>query len=355
MGEWRPVLRLEWAWDGGDGRVADARLPALLGAVAASGSLRRAARMSGLSYRHAWTLLQPWTEPAAHALVVMKRGHGATLTPRGEALLRLERTAQDPVRELGPRLAAIAASHGAESGARHVCEASHDLALAALPECARAQGLALDLKFRGSADAVAAMAAGRAALAGFHVPVAHTHPLRRTMLAPLLALGRDVDVAVIALLRRTQGLIVGKRNPRRLAGLADLTGRGVRFVNRQRGAGTRLLLDTLLAEAGIAPRTIAGYEHEEFTHAAVAATVAAGGAHAGFGIAAAAVQFGLGFLPLAEETYALAFRRDAFAAADEASLLATLRARGWRDAVAGLPGYRAPARPSVQSLARFVR
>jgi len=354
MSEWRPVLRLEWAWEGGDGRVADARLPALLAAVSATGSLRRAARTCGLSYRHAWTLLQPWTEPAEHALLAMKRGHGATLTPRGEALLGLERAAQDPIRELAPRLDAIAATHGAAYGARHVCEASHDLALVSLPECARANGLALDLKFRGSSDAVAALSAGRCAIAGFHVPLARAHPLRRTLLAPLLALARDVDIAIVPVLRRTQGLIIAKRNPRRLSALADLTGRGVRFVNRQRGAGTRLLLDTLLAEAGIAPRAITGYEHEEFTHAAVAATVAAGGAHAGFGIAAAAVQFGLGFVPLAEETYALAFRRDALTARDEAMLVATLRARSWRDSVGRMPGYRAPARPSVQSLDRFV-
>jgi molybdate-binding protein len=87
----------------------------------------------------------------------------------------------------------------------------------------------------------------------------------------------------------------------------------------------------------------------------VAATVAAGAAHAGFGIAAAAAQFRLGFVPLAEEVYALALRRDAFAAPAEASLLATLRGRAWREAVAGKPGYRAPARVSVQSLDRFMR
>jgi putative molybdopterin biosynthesis protein len=352
MTRWRPELRLAWHWDGPDGRDADPRLPALLAAVAATGSLRGAARAAGLSYRHAWSLLQPWATPAPNALVAMHRGHGAALTPEGLALLRLDRDGQAALRELRPGLAVLAAGSGNAADIRYACEASHDLALAALPECALGHHLQLALTFRGSADALAALAAGRCALAGFHVPAAVAHPLRRSLLSPFAG---QRGIGIVPVLERTQGLIVGKRNPRHLATLADLTRRGVRFVNRQRGAGTRLLFDALIAEAGIAPKAIAGYDNEEFTHAAVAATVAAGGAHAGFGIAAAAAQFGLPFLPLAQETYALAFNGDVFPASAQRALLATLRGAKWRAVVGGMPGYRAPSRPSIRSLATFLR
>jgi putative molybdopterin biosynthesis protein len=223
---------------------------------------------------------------------------------------------------------------------RYACAASHDLLLEQLPAFTRTHGVDLDIAFRGSDEAIAALVAGRAALAGFHVPVDGSIA-RREAMAPLAAIG---DVAVLRMFRRTQGLIVARHGRRRIARLADLAQRGVRFVNRQRGSGTRRLLDTLLASHGIAPARIDGYAREEFTHAAVAATVAAGDADAGFGIAAAADRFSLGFVPIAQEWYCLALRRDQFDGRAEQGLVATLRSAAWRKRVEETPGYALPSR-----------
>jgi putative molybdopterin biosynthesis protein len=113
--------------------------------------------------------------------------------------------------------------------------------------------------------------------------------------------GRAVDV--IRLVEREQGLIVAAGNPLAIAGLGDLT--RLRYVNRQRGAGTRVLLDHELARAGIDTASVDGYEREEPTHLAVAAAVAAGRADTGLGVLAAARAFGLGFVPVAREPFDL--------------------------------------------------
>ena len=111
--------------------------------------------------------------------------------------------------------------------------------------------------------------------------------------------------ALVMLASRAQGLIVPAANPKRIKTAKDLTRRDVRFANRQRGSGTRALLDDILRRAHIAPAHVRGYEREERTHAAVAAAVARGSADAGLGIMAAAQAFGLGFVPLCSERFEL--------------------------------------------------
>ena len=111
--------------------------------------------------------------------------------------------------------------------------------------------------------------------------------------------------AVVRLVHRQQGLLVAPGNPLGLAAVADLARAGVRYVNRQRGAGTRVLLDHELARHGVDPVDVEGYGREESTHLAVAAAVAAGRVDTGLGIRAAATAFGLDFVPVAEEPYDL--------------------------------------------------
>src|SRR5690606_6845859 len=120
--------------------------------------------------------------------------------------------------------------------------------------------------------------------------------------------GADADLAVVRLVHRDQGLLVAPGNPLGLAGIADLTRPGLRYVNRQRGAGTRVLLDHELGKLAIDPAGISGYSREEHTHLGVAAAVAAGRADAGLGIQAAARAFGLDFVPVAREPYDLVLR-----------------------------------------------
>ena len=138
---------------------------------------------------------------------------------------------------------------------------------------------------------------------------------------------------------RRQGLIVARGNPLRLRSLADVAARGARMVNRQRGSGTRTLIDQLLAAKGIEPASIDGYAHEEFTHDAVAATVAGGSADAGFGIMAAAARYDLDFVPLVTERYGFALRHAAINTEVGQALLRRLSGPTFRQRLAALPGY----------------
>jgi putative molybdopterin biosynthesis protein len=147
------------------------------------------------------------------------------------------------------------------------------------------------------------------------------------------------DVRVVRLVHRDQGLIVAAGNPLGLTGIGDLTRDGVRYVNRQRGAGTRVLLDHGLRRRGIGPEAIDGYAREEPTHLAVAAAVAAGRADAGLGIMAAARAFGLGFLPVTREPYDLVVAAQEADSPRLAPLWDLLRSDVFRASVRDLGGY----------------
>ena len=142
------------------------------------------------------------------------------------------------------------------------------------------------------------------------------------------------ELQVVRLVQREQGLIVARGNPHGVAGLADLT--RVRYVNRQRGAGTRVLLDHELGRAGIEPAGVDGYEREEPTHLAVAAAVSAGRADAGMGVMSAAIAFGLDFIPVAHEPFDLVMRPGEPAVAP---LLALLEDGDFRQQVEDMGGY----------------
>ncbi len=149
----------------------------------------------------------------------------------------------------------------------------------------------------------------------------------------------NIPVKVVALVGRDQGLMVKPGNPKGLKSLRDLTRSNVQFVNRQRGAGTRVLLDYHLKLMTIAPERIVGYSQEEYTHLGVAAAIASGRADCGLGIAAAAQALNLEFIPLFQERYDLVIPRE-FAEGDLLAPLFELLAEGrFREAVSQLPGY----------------
>jgi putative molybdopterin biosynthesis protein len=132
---------------------------------------------------------------------------------------------------------------------------------------------------------------------------------------------------------------VASRNPLGLRSLADLQRTRARFVNRALGTGTRVLLDELLAQSGIAPAAIEGYALTEPSHAAVAQAVASGAADAGLGIEAAARSRGLDFVPLLKEDYYLVCLKAALEEPPVQALLGVLRGPDWRALLAALPGY----------------
>jgi putative molybdopterin biosynthesis protein len=157
------------------------------------------------------------------------------------------------------------------------------------------------------------------------------------------------DVAVIRLVQRSQGLMVAPGNPLGISGLPDICRPGVRYVNRQRGAGTRVLLDAMLAQQRLAASSIEGYAREEPTHLAVAAAIASDRADAGMGIMAAAQAFGLGFVPLATEPYDLVVAPGALESPQLGPLWALLRSDRFKASVEELGGY------SAKEMGRQVR
>lgn len=147
-----------------------------------------------------------------------------------------------------------------------------------------------------------------------------------------------LNVACVNLAIRHQGLIVAKGNPLGISKVEDLARPEVRFINRQRGAGTRILLDYHLRQAGISPEQVNGYDKEEFTHMAVAVNVLTGTASCGLGIFAAANALGLDFVPLARERYDLAFLPEHADWKTEVAL-ELIRSASFKERIEKLGGY----------------
>ena len=133
--------------------------------------------------------------------------------------------------------------------------------------------------------------------------------------------------------------MVRKGNPKGIRGIEDLKRDDVLFINRQRGAGTRLLLDLKLKELGISPEEINGYDREEYTHMAVAAAVAGGSADAGLGILAAANALNLDFIPVAPERYDLAIPKEYFELDSVQKMLKVIKTPEFKEKVENLGGY----------------
>ena len=315
---------------------ADRLLLRLLEGIRASGSVAAAARAAGVSYRHAWGALGRWERLLGAKIVVLTRGRGASLSPLGVRLADAESRVH---RRLEPVLARLAAEIEREFGrsldrdsGRLRIVASHDLALLRLRDLAAEKGLPIELQIRGSSESLAAYSRGECDLAGFHLVTSH----------PDLDLRHWLDPRRDALLRfaaRRQGLMVKKGNPKRIRSIADLARASVRFVNRQAGSGTRALFDRLLADAGIAPRRVGGYAIEEYTHLAVAATIASGMADAGFGIEAAARHHHLDFVPVSTEQYLLACRKTRLKSKPVAAMRNLMASGAFRVLCSELAGY----------------
>jgi putative molybdopterin biosynthesis protein len=317
----------------------------LLAAVRAQGSISGAARALGQSYRHIWGELKRWEQELGQRLIVWDRGQPAQLTDFADKLLWAERQAQA---RLAPQIAALHADLERvfalafdASASVLVVRASHDTALALLGEHCMPARLHLDTRFTGSVDALEELKAGRCAIAGFHLPprLAVDSLFTRTY-KPLLHPERH---QLIGFARRVQGLAVARGNPLDLHTIADVAARRARFVNRPTGTGTRLLLDALCEQQGVAPSALAGYDNEEPSHAAVAQAVAAGQADTGLCIEAAARSRDLDFVPLLWEDYFLVCNKAMLAQPAIRALQAVLRSESWLKRITTLAGY-APAR-----------
>jgi len=185
-----------------------------------------------------------------------------------------------------------------------VCVGSHDNTLDTLADLLmrRTPAIRLASSHVGSMGGLIALKNGSCMMAGSHLFDPPTADYNFPFLDKYLP---GLSVLVVNLAIRHQGLIVAPGNPKGITGVADLARSDVRCINRQRGAGTRILLDYHLGLNGIVPNQVQGYDREEHTHMAVAVNVSSGSADCGLGVFAAARALGLDFVPLARERYDL--------------------------------------------------
>jgi putative molybdopterin biosynthesis protein len=216
------------------------------------------------------------------------------------------------------------------------CIGSHDLTLDLMSQFLAGHDRRLASANVGSQGGLIALRRGEAHLAGSHLLNPETGEYNISYIRQYMP---DIPVKVVALVGRDQGLIVKRGNPKDVKSLADLSRPEVRFVNRQRGAGTRVLLDYHLNLMTIASERIVGYEQEEYTHLGIAAAIASGRADCGLGIAAAARALDLDFIPLFTERYDLVVPRQHADGELLAPLFDLLEERRFQEAVSQLIGY----------------
>ncbi len=214
---------------------------------------------------------------------------------------------------------------------------SHDISLDILASELRKSypSLTLASAHVGSLGGLMALKRGEAHLAGTHLLDEKTGDYNISYIQRYLG----DDVRLVNLVFRQQGLIIAAGNPKNIAGVEDLVRDDIIFINRQKGAGTRVLLDYKLKQSDIDAVDISGYEREEYTHMAVAAAVKDGAADAGLGILAAARALKLDFIAVATERYDLAIPDRHFDSDMIQALLSVIRTRGFQDRVMELGGY----------------
>lgn len=348
--------RIQWTTQDASGSEVTLAPLKLLEGVAQFGKLTEAARACELSYRHAWNLLEKWRLLFGSPLVELTQGRGAALTPLGERLMRAEQRARarltPTLESLGSEVnAAIADLLGQDR--KHLrIHASHGYAVERMVDMLKTSGEPLiELTYRDATEALASLGRNRCDLAGFHIPEG---PIAQKLMPRYATLLSARNLRIIELCTRVQGLILAKTNPKRIRKLADLMRGDVRFINRQRGSGTRALTEALIADARLDPTRIQGFDAAEFTHDAVAAFVASDMADVGIGVETAARKFGLDFAPLVTERYLFACKVDSLEWPLMQGLLDLLSSAPFRSAVSGIPGYNAQRSGTIYTISALV-
>jgi putative molybdopterin biosynthesis protein len=220
-----------------------------------------------------------------------------------------------------------------------VCIGSHDNALDVLANFLKKRHpeLSLSSAHVGSMGGLLALKRGEAHLAGTHLLDEATGEYNVSYIKKMLP---ETRIVLVNLVYRTQGFIVPRGNPKNIRGFADLARPEVVFVNRQAGAGTRLLTDLYLKNLNIDPKSVKGYDHEEFTHMAVAAAVVSGAADTGLAVLSAAQALDLDFVPVAKERYDLAVPREFYDAPMMQALFGIIRGdKEFREQIMAMGGY----------------
>ena len=278
-------------------------LAQLLKNIAGGDSLVQASQKSGMSYRGSWGKLNDAEAILALQLIQRTKGHGSKLTEVGEFLIRfiddMQVSHQQQAKLDFERLSAELSKLKKHENSRWQFHSSSD---EIIQRAVKEVG-GFTLKIAGSGESLEKLLNNEIDIAGYHVSDEQSSKAIYSRLT-------KNNVEIFPVMKRTQGFIVKKGNPRDIKTIADLTKSKVRFINRQIGSGTRLLLDTLLMEEDIDPSDINGYMQEEFTHSAVANAILAGKVDVGLGVKNIAIDNALGFIPVKDEIFFVAMRKD---------------------------------------------
>lgn len=215
---------------------------------------------------------------------------------------------------------------------------SHDLSIDILSSVMKdADGVStITPSHTGSLAGLIALQRGEAHIAGLHLLDPATGEYNDSYIRKWL---KGMDIIKLPFLRRSQGLIVSAGNPEKIQGIKDLTREGIHYVNRQKGAGTRVLLDHLLKQQEISPDQVDGYRREMYTHLSVAAEVMVDKKSCGMGIYSAAKAVGADFIPVGEEQYDLIMSKTFFDSHRGQKLYQALRSENFKQKVESLGGY----------------
>ena len=266
------------------------------------------------------------------------RGAGALMSlVRADGIIRVPAQSEGIAAGHGVTVELLRSSRDIENTI--VCIGSHDNALDVLGNQLKKKHpeYSLSSAHVGSMGGLLALKRHEAHLAGTHLLDEETGEYNVSYIKKKLPAAGTV---LVNLVYRTQGFVVPKGNPKRIKGFEDLVREDVVFVNRQAGAGTRLLTDLHLKKLKIDPEKVKGYHHEEFTHMAVAAAVLSGAADTGLAVLSAAQALGLDFVPIAQERYDLAIPREFYDTPMLQALLGIIRQdKEFREQLIAMGGY----------------
>lgn len=311
----------------------------LLASIRDTGKLTVAAAAVGISYRHAWNLLNRGTDILGMPLVIMRKGQGSQLSALGEKLLWAEHRV---TARLGPQIDSMTAELNDQiqqllAGVKPTLRlhASHGYAVALLPELS--EQININLQYRNPEEALSALNRGECDIASFHLPTCPS--LAQQIISHYKKHLSDNDHRLIRFVTRREGLLMRKGEHENIRTLQDLSASGLSFISRDRHSGTRVLFDLLLKQQGIAADSINRTSQQEFTHTAIAAFVASGMAEVGFGVQAAAEQFNLNFIEMASEHYMLIYRQDRLPSEALQNLTDVMNCPALVDRIGSIPGY----------------
>ena len=303
-------------------------LTSLLKDIDQGKTLMSACKKVGLSYRNVWQKVNEVETALGFKLMERVRGHGSQLSEYAKYLIQFTEDFDDKTRRLGQT--SLAHLEEGFASFRNKSEKRWRFASSSDPiiQAAVAGFEKFELSTAGSGEALERLLNYESDIAGYHVSDAQAS---KTIAKRLQKEGMQI----FPVMKRVQGLMVAKGNPHHITGLKDLLRPNIRFINRQKSSGTRLLLDTILNKEGIDPKKIKGYEHEEFTHSAIATSILAKKADVGVGVKSIAIENGLDFIQLKDELFFLAMSVELALNKDVTKLIRRIRQLSGE-----VPGYK---------------